>query len=133
MAAFKFEKLVRDKVKDLLEEKGIAVKAQALDEATYQEIIKDKLKEEVNELIAVNSPEKMMEEIADIFEVLEAYIAAFHLDSQLIKRIKYKKHDDRGGFYKRIFIQSIALANDHPDIDIFLADPAHYPLLGEED
>ena len=63
----------------------------------------EKLKEEVQEFIDA----KNMEEMSDIFEVIEHIIIAFNLNKKDILEIKNKKAETRGKFNKKIILESV--------------------------
>jgi predicted house-cleaning noncanonical NTP pyrophosphatase (MazG superfamily) len=95
----KYEKLVRDKIPQILDKKGILYKKRKANDKEYKlELIK-KLKEEVEEFIVQGS----VEEFADVLEVvdnikkLKEYVNVVEL--QNVKRI------ERGGFDERIILR----------------------------
>ena len=97
-------KLVRDNIpKFIPATESHSFKFTPLAEPEYGEELKKKLVEEVEEYLQSENAE----ELADIYEVLEAIIKLKSFDFEEIKRIKQKKHDQRGGFEKRLFMERI--------------------------
>jgi predicted house-cleaning noncanonical NTP pyrophosphatase (MazG superfamily) len=99
----KYNKLVRDRIPEIIEADGHKCKyhvADRLDE--YEDLLYDKLKEEVEELIL----KPCAEEIADILEVIETIARFNNISIDEIKNVKIKKKSDRGGFNGRIVLES---------------------------
>jgi predicted house-cleaning noncanonical NTP pyrophosphatase (MazG superfamily) len=91
-----YNKLVRDKIPEFLDSKGISYEARIADKEEYQiELIK-KLSEEIREFLEA----KNSEELADIMEVIDALKKLPEFGD--VEEVKNKKFEDRGGFEKRI-------------------------------
>lgn len=97
----KYEKLVRDKIPEILEKKGIKFIVHSASDEEYKEKLKEKLREEVEEFIKDTNEE----ELADILEVLEAFSIENGFSKENIKKIQEKKMQERGGFDKKIILE----------------------------
>lgn len=97
----KYNKLVRDKIPDIIKSKGEDVRFRIATEAEYWDKLKEKLTEEVKEFLDSES----IDEIADILEVIDAINSFKNFDSEELQRIKKDKFDKRGGFTKRIILE----------------------------
>lgn len=95
-----YNKLVRDKIPDVIKSKGQIPATHIAGEAEYWMKLKEKLSEEVAEFQEAES----VEELADVLEVIDAMIEFRHFDKNQILQIQKKKSDDRGGFEKRIIL-----------------------------
>ena len=98
-------KLVRDKIPDIIRVSGRTAEVRQLDERSYLAALHDKLAEEAAELRGTNSAEDVLEEAADVLEVLVS-IAALHrhtLDD--IVRVASEKRSERGGFDERLWLE----------------------------
>ena len=97
-----YNKLVRDKIPQIIEGKGGKACTRILAEDEYRTFLEAKLDEEVGEYHRDKTPE----ELADILEVVYALAATIGCSREQLMEIYQKKHDARGGFEKRIFLIS---------------------------
>jgi predicted house-cleaning noncanonical NTP pyrophosphatase (MazG superfamily) len=93
-------KLVRDKIPQIMKNKSQEFSVRKLDEKEYILELLKKLTEEVEEF----QQDQNMEELADIYEVLEAIQTTFNFEHENIMKIKKKKFEERGGFTNKIFL-----------------------------
>lgn len=96
----KYNKLIRDKIPEIIKRKGEECKIHIADDNEYWQKLKEKLFEEFEEF----NKDESIEEIADILEVLEAIADYKKFDEEKIDRIKTKKAEERGKFQKRIIL-----------------------------
>jgi len=94
-------KLVRDKIPDIIENSGRKAKYHILSEAEYLAALDKKLFEEVNEYQA----DKSLEEMADVLEVLYAICKARGYSVEELENKRVEKLIQRGGFDKKIFLE----------------------------
>ena len=94
------EKLVRDKIPQIIEASGETPITRILEQDEYLVCLEAKLDEEVREF----HESKATEELADILEVVYALAEAHGCSREELLSICQKKHDARGGFEKRIFL-----------------------------
>ncbi|MCH5197320.1 MAG: nucleoside triphosphate pyrophosphohydrolase [Oscillospiraceae bacterium] len=95
-----YNKLVRDYIPDIIASNGEKAVIRIMDDEEYIMGLEKKLDEEVAEY----HESKEIEELADILEVVYALCKAKgHSTNELIK-VYEKKHNERGGFSKRIFL-----------------------------
>lgn len=99
----KSNKLVRDKIPEIMADSGIKATFRILAHSEYMEYLEKKLDEEVAEFHA----SKDFEELADILEVLISIAVekGQGYDQLCVERLK--KHSIRGGFAKRILLLDI--------------------------
>jgi predicted house-cleaning noncanonical NTP pyrophosphatase (MazG superfamily) len=98
-------KLVRDKIPDIIRASGRTAEVRQLDREAYLAALYDKLGEEAAELRGANTADKVVEEAADVLEVLIG-LAALHghtLDD--ILRVAFAKRTERGGFGERLWLE----------------------------
>ena len=97
-----YNKLVRDKIPEIIKSKGANCTTAIVSEQTYLELLDVKLCEELAEYRADNS----QEELADMLEVMMAIAQARGYDWNHILEIQAKKREERGGFNDRIVLIS---------------------------
>ena len=95
----KYNKLVRDKIPEILEAKGIGYEKRVADGAEYRAELAKKLREEVDEFAEAYS----VEELADVIEVIEAIKKLSEYSG--VEEIRERKRSERGGFEKRIILK----------------------------
>jgi predicted house-cleaning noncanonical NTP pyrophosphatase (MazG superfamily) len=94
-----YRKLVRDKIPEMLDEKGISyTQTIALAEEYKAELIA-KLREEIDEF----AQEGDIEELADVIEVVEALKKLPEYTD--VETVRLNKLDKRGGFEKRLILE----------------------------
>ena len=101
-----FNKLVRDKIPEIIKLDNSNPVVRILDENEFKiELIK-KLREEMKEFIkAVDEKEEAEKEIGDVYEVIDAIIETYNFDKDKIIEIKKERKEKRGGFAKKIFLE----------------------------
>lgn len=99
-----YNKLVRDKIPQLIRQQGSEPVIQILDEEAYTRCLEDKLDEEVSEYHA----DQNLDELADILEVVFALAANLGASRDELMTVYQAKNKKRGGFSKRIFLISKA-------------------------
>jgi len=98
-----YNKLVRDKIPDIIEKAGKSYEIHIADTFEYEKALHNKLLEEVNEFIQ-NPCE---EELADILEVIDAIIENKGFSVETIESVKKEKGEIRGKFTKRIILEKV--------------------------
>ncbi|MBI2064801.1 MAG: nucleoside triphosphate pyrophosphohydrolase [Candidatus Yanofskybacteria bacterium] len=97
----KYNKLVRDKIPEYIKSKGGKPVFRIASADEHWNGLKEKLREEVEEFIKSES----IEEMADIWEVIEAVVEYKKFDHQDINTVKLAKVEERGGFKKGIILE----------------------------
>lgn len=107
MAEKYFGKLVRDGIPGVIEAKGERPVYRTLAAAEFPDALRDKLREEIGELLAARNPEEVTGELADVLEVLMAIANDQGLRWEEIEIARQKKRADRGGFEQRVFLEKV--------------------------
>lgn len=94
-----YNKLVRDKIPERLDAKGIPYEQRIATTEEYREELIKKLVEEAHEF----SEEGSIEELADVCEVIEALRALPEYKD--VESMRLQKHEERGGFEGRIILK----------------------------
>jgi predicted house-cleaning noncanonical NTP pyrophosphatase (MazG superfamily) len=102
----KFEKLVRDKIPEIIESKGETAITHIAEESEYKKKLREKLDEEIAEF----DKNPSSEELADIEEVLHALAKVHDIGWDRVKEVQKKKAKERGGFTERIILDETKAA-----------------------
>lgn len=97
-----YNKLVRDKIPELIRSQGETPHIRILSGQAYTAALERKLDEETMEFLREKNPE----ELADILEVVYALAENLGCTKEELLRIYEQKHEERGGFRERIFLTS---------------------------
>ena len=95
-----FNKLVRDRIPEIIASTGDKYKIRTLSDAEYIEMLDAKLDEELKEY----HEDKNIEELADILEVLYAVAKARGYSKEELEETRLKKREKRGGFDNKILL-----------------------------
>ncbi len=85
--------------------------------------------EEAQEVHAAQTKEALLEELADVLEVISSFCDVHDFTLQDIIAIQEKKRQDRGGFKKRKFVTIAEHQADSFGEKYCLADPKKYPEI----
>ncbi len=99
-----YNKLVRDRIPEIIQKTGKNFRRDVLDARTYEKELKVKLQEEVEELLRASTKEELVEEMADLMEVVYALGQYAGVEPSEIERVREDKLANRGGFKERIFL-----------------------------
>jgi len=104
MSIIKYNKLVRDRIPEIIEASGKTCKIEVLDNEAYLQMIDAKLDEELAEY----HKDQNIEELADLMEVIYAAAAARGYTLEQLEQIRAEKAAKRGGFYEKILLVEVA-------------------------
>jgi predicted house-cleaning noncanonical NTP pyrophosphatase (MazG superfamily) len=94
----KYNKLVRDKIPEILDKKGVPYEVRVAGNEEYKEELIKKLEEEIGEFKEAGS----VEELADILEVVDALKNLPEYASVI--EVQKVKREEKGGFEKRLIV-----------------------------
>ena len=98
-----YNKLVRDKIPEIIKQTGKTCTCSTL---AYEDYLK-MLDEKLNEELAEYQEDKSMEELADLLEVVRAIAIARGSSIEEIEEIRRAKAEKRGGFEKKIYLEEV--------------------------
>ena len=124
---FKVDKLIRDKLPQIMRASGIQVFERAMEKDEYLKRLKDKLLEEAKEVIASGSEKEMREELADLLEVMLSLAKAYGMELADIQQAAAQKREDKGGFDNRIYNAFVEIEAGNPSLGYYRARPDQYP------
>ena len=103
MSTIQYNKLVRDRIPEIIEASGKRCICSTLSDEEYLA----KLDEKLNEELAEYQESKSMEELADLLEVMMAVAEARGHSFAEIEALRREKAEKRGGFRQRIWLESV--------------------------
>ena len=98
-----YNKLVRDRIPEIIEADGKKCKIENLSDGDYLKIIDEKLDEELAEY----HKEQNIEELADLVEVIYAAAEARGYSVEELEKVRIDKAEKRGAFRKRILLREV--------------------------
>jgi len=98
-------KLVRDRIPEIIRSAGNDCEVTTLSETEYKTALQQKLLEEVQEVISARNSSQLIQELADLYEVLETILATSDINPETLKQVQKQKREERGGFEKRLKLQ----------------------------
>ena len=99
----KYNKLVRDKIPEMIRQQGDSPRVKILDDEDYFRALNKKLTEEVAEYLENYD----IDELVDIAEVIYALVKYKGLSRNDFEHIRLKKYDERGGFDDKMSLVEI--------------------------
>ena len=132
MPRFRVEKLIRDRLPQIMRDQGLAVFDRRMEDAEFEIALRAKLVEEATEARAAASIADLIDELADIAEVTRALMALHAVTPEAVEAARLKKRDARGGFDDRVWNAAVSAEPGAPVLDYYLARPEQYPIIEEE-
>lgn len=102
-----YNKLVRDKIPEIIEANNEKPIIRILDNEEYKGELEKKLLEEYNEVLKAKNSKERTEELADILEIIISLAKLEDKSLDDIIKIADKKREKRGGFNKKIFLEKV--------------------------
>ncbi|MDP1629559.1 MAG: nucleoside triphosphate pyrophosphohydrolase [bacterium] len=97
----KYNKLVRDKIPEIIKKKGGKPVIHIAGGKEYWQKLKEKLREEIEEF----DKEETIEEMADILEVVAAICGFKKFSKRKLAAVKKQKAKEKGRFKKKIILE----------------------------
>jgi predicted house-cleaning noncanonical NTP pyrophosphatase (MazG superfamily) len=99
-----YNKLVRDKIPQIIENKGKEFSTKVLNDEDYIKYLKEKAYEELDEYCTAETDGEAVEELADLLEVIRT-LATHHGSSiEEVEAVRINKAEKRGGFQEKVFL-----------------------------
>tara|TARA_R110000824_G_scaffold20592_4_gene77595 strand:- start:301 stop:612 length:312 start_codon:yes stop_codon:yes gene_type:complete len=102
MSTKQYDKLVRDRIPEIIKERGRSCKFRIADPKEYRQKLMDKLQEETSEFIET----PCVEELADIQEVIDALLVEYKWTG--LKATTQFKKITRGSFRDKIILEEVS-------------------------
>ena len=101
-----YNKLVRDKIPEIIKNNNETPITRILSDEEYKLELEKKLYEEYQEVLEASGKNRL-EELADMLEVMIALASLENATLEDIIEIADKKRNKRGGFKEKIFLESV--------------------------
>jgi len=99
-----YNKLVRDRIPEIIQHSGKNCTTEILDDKKYITELKKKLLEEMDEYQNAPADEEALEELADLLELMHALAKIHGASIDEVEKIRASKAEKRGGFGEKIFL-----------------------------
>ncbi len=99
-------KLVRDRIPEIIRASGRSPVTRRLSHEQFATALRDKLLEEAGEACGADGPEDLVDELADVLEVLRALAATVDRSLSDVLLRADSKASERGGFQQRWWLQT---------------------------
>ncbi|KXH80646.1 nucleoside triphosphate pyrophosphohydrolase [Sporosarcina sp. HYO08] len=102
-----YNKLVRDRIPEIIEKAGKELTTRILAEEEYLSEVRKKMHEELAEYEEAQTNEESIEELADLLELIYAATKCHGSTIEQLEAIRAKKAEKRGGFNERIYLLEV--------------------------
>ena len=99
-----FNKLIRDRIPEMLEKAGTKFHVEVLNHDRYIMELKKKLSEEIIEYQEAADDETALEELADLLEVIHALAPIHGSTVEEVEQIRISKLEVEGGYDEKIYL-----------------------------
>ena len=98
-----YEKLVRDKIPQIIAASGNTCVTEVLPDDAYLRKLDEKLTEELAEY----QQSKSLEELADLLEVMQTVVLVRGYSWEELEQVRAEKYSRRGGFADKILLKEV--------------------------
>jgi predicted house-cleaning noncanonical NTP pyrophosphatase (MazG superfamily) len=99
-----YNKLVRDKIPQIIKSKGKKFSTKVLNDKDYIKYLKEKAYEELDEYCAAETDGEAVEELADLLEVIRAFAKQHGSSLEEVEAVRIEKAEKRGEFQEKVFL-----------------------------
>lgn len=127
---FKISKLVRNKIYTIMTDGGATMYQK--DNLTQEELIqvfKNKIVEEALEVREALSRENLLEELADVQDVLQGFLKALKVSDEEFDTIRQQKIAEKGSYDTPCFIDKVEVDSEHDYAKYYSLRPDKYPVV----
>lgn len=102
-----YNKLVRDNIPNIIKKDNAIPRVSELNDDQFKFALKEKLVEEAKELLEAETDEEILDELSDVFQLLELIVINHNLSPAIVEKQKELKKRERGSFEKRFFLEYV--------------------------
>lgn len=130
MPTFRYAKLVRNNIPSFHVQAGHTVKSKILTSDELHQALCEKLHEEADEVSGALSRDELIEEIADVKQILDDLCATSGISESELKDVQQDKAERKGGFDQGQFIDTVTMPNeDDRWVEYCRQSPEKYPEI----
>lgn len=100
----RYDKLVRDRIPEIIEASGECCTVRVLGDEEYAQRLDQKLAEELAEYQESSD----VEELVDLVELVRAIVSYRGMSWDELERMREHKYKERGGFGKRLLLEAVS-------------------------
>lgn len=128
MPTFQYKKLVRDNIRKFHEDKGHRVTGRMLRGADLRQALCEKLHEEADEVNGALSKDELIEEIADVRQLLDDLCREESITPEQIQAAQQAKALKKGGFLSGQYIDTVTIDDEDDEwVAYCRKSPEKYP------
>jgi phosphoribosyl-ATP pyrophosphohydrolase len=125
---FYLGKLVRDRIDQLFAQSGATcVTSRELSDAEFGDALRAKVREEATEVCEATNDDELVNECADVLEVLMALVKLHGRSWDEVSAAVAKKATERGQYKRRLFIELVELPDGSEAATYCSTDSQKYP------
>ena len=102
-----YNKLIRDKIPEIIKKNGAIPKISELNDEKFRIALKEKLLEEAQELAEAKTGDEILNELSDVMQLIESIALNNNLSVSEVEKQKEKKKQECGGFEKKLFLEYV--------------------------
>jgi predicted house-cleaning noncanonical NTP pyrophosphatase (MazG superfamily) len=102
-----YNKLVRDKIPEIIKESGSISKIHKLNQAEFKKELAKKILEEGKELCEAKSNKDISNELSDLLELIQTIARQYKISPEKLEEGRIDKYRNRGGFEKQLFLEYV--------------------------
>lgn len=129
MPRFKVDKLIRDRLPEIMRKRGIQVHERFMEPEEFVARLKEKLLEEAGEVKQARNQAELTEELADLLEVIYSLSKASGISQEQLERARLEKRKAKGGFDQKIYNPFVEIEESNLAIQYYLQRAEQYPLM----
>lgn len=128
MPTFRYAKLVRDNIPEFHKQSGHTVNGGRLAGAVLRSALSSKLHEEADEVAATKTREELIEELADVQQIVDDLCAHEKITKSEVAKVQKAKADRKGGFANGEYIETVTMPDENDTwVQYCRQSPDKYP------
>jgi predicted house-cleaning noncanonical NTP pyrophosphatase (MazG superfamily) len=102
-----YNKLIRDKIPEIIIKSGGISKIHKLKQVEFKKELAKKILEEGKELCEAKSKKDISNELSDLLELIQTIAKQYKISPEKLDKSRIDKYRKRGGFEKQLFLEYV--------------------------